>query len=78
MTAAVSSTEGMCASLTDRFEYRRQIAQLVEHLTRDSGGPGSNPGLVYNYASLAFTLKLLEANNQLKYLKKEVADSCEN
>lgn len=27
------------------------IPQLVEHLTRDSGGPSSNPGLVCHYLS---------------------------
>lgn len=32
-----------------RFEYRRQIAHSVEHLSRDSGGLGSNPGLVHHY-----------------------------
>lgn len=26
---------------SERFEFLRQIASLVEHLTRDSGGPGS-------------------------------------
>lgn len=30
-------------------EVMNQIAQLVEHLTRDLLGPGSNPGLVYHY-----------------------------
>ena len=31
------------------------IAQLVEHLTRDLGGPGSNPGLVRCIFSLPVT-----------------------
>lgn len=35
---------------SDQFNGR-QIAQTVEHLTRNSGGPGSNPGLVGNYFS---------------------------
>lgn len=45
---------------SDQFNGR-QIAQTVEHLTRNSGGPGSNPGLVGNYfshpASLIITKK---------------------
>ena len=36
---------------SDRFKYQRHIALLVEHLTRDLGGPGSNPGLVCHYFS---------------------------
>lgn len=31
---------------SDRIENKCQIAQLVQHLTRDSGGLGLNPGLV--------------------------------
>lgn len=29
--------------LSDRLDHQRQNAQLVEHLTRDSGGPHSSP-----------------------------------
>lgn len=36
---------------SDQFNGR-QIAQTVEHLTRNSGGPGSNPGLVGNYSPI--------------------------
>lgn len=36
---------------SDRFEYQCQRAQLVEHLTKDSGGPGSNPTLIHHYFS---------------------------
>lgn len=40
----------------DWFEYRRQISQFVEQLTRDAGGPGLNPSLVSLYFSHPFTL----------------------
>lgn len=32
-----------------------QIVQFVEHLTGDSGGRGSNPGLVLSFFSLPVT-----------------------
>lgn len=34
---------------SDQFKYQSQTAQLVEHLTRGSGGLGLNPGLVHHY-----------------------------
>lgn len=40
----------------DWFEYRRQISQFVEQLTRDAEGPGLNPSLVSLYFSHPFTL----------------------
>lgn len=40
----------------DWFEYRRQISQFVEQLTRDAGGPGLNPSLVSLNFSHPFTL----------------------
>lgn len=35
----------------DQFKYQCQMAQLVDHLTRDSGGLCLNPGLVSHYFS---------------------------
>lgn len=54
------------------FEYWHQIAQLVEHLTRDSGGPGLNSCLVSNYFSHPVTLAYIFPDNYFKssYLSK--------
>lgn len=41
----------MCDVWSDWFECWPQIAQVVDHLTRISGGLGSNPGLVCYYGS---------------------------
>lgn len=42
-------------SQSESVEYLRQKAQAVEHLTRDSGCPGSNPNLFCNYFSHLIT-----------------------
>lgn len=41
---------------SDWFVYRRSIAQLVEHLAKDSRGMDTNPGLVRHYSLIPFHL----------------------
>lgn len=41
---------------SDWFVYRRSIAQLVEHLAKDSRGMDTNPGLVRHYFFIPFHL----------------------
>lgn len=44
---------------SDWFKYQRQVAQLVEHLTRNSGGLCSNFNLVRYYFSHPATIQLI-------------------
>lgn len=46
-----SAKKIICLWRSDRFEYWRQIAQLIEYRTRYSEGPGSIPGLFCHYFS---------------------------
>lgn len=43
------SLKGVGIWWSDPFHDWRQITQLIEYLTRDSGGPGSNPCLVHRH-----------------------------
>lgn len=51
----VIQSSPICNSQSESVEYLRQKAQAVEHLTRDSGCPGSNPNLFCNYFSHLIT-----------------------
>lgn len=52
--------------MTDLFEYLRQIAMWVKHLTRESEGLGSNSVLVCLYFSHPITI-LSKVNSKQNY-----------